>query len=148
MPRLSTWFVRTSLIYLALGVTLGGLLLAEKGIPFYPALWITLPAHMEFMLMGWMVQLAMGMAYWILPRFAKGSPRGNEKLIWVSFYLINIGILVVAVYPWLPFVGLVLIGRLLETAAVVFFAIGSWRRIKPFRVVTASNTDNPDDLTA
>ncbi|NOZ73444.1 MAG: hypothetical protein GXP38_16340 [Chloroflexi bacterium] len=67
MPRLSTWFVRASLIYLALGVTLGGLLLAEKGIPFYPALWIALPVHMEFLLIGWMVQLAMGMAYWILP---------------------------------------------------------------------------------
>ena len=33
MPRLSVWFIRLSLIYLALGFTFGGLLLLNKGLP-------------------------------------------------------------------------------------------------------------------
>ena len=39
MPRLSVWFVRFSLIHLFLGFTIGGLILANKGIPFAPWVW-------------------------------------------------------------------------------------------------------------
>ena len=60
MPLLSQWMVRTALIYLILGFTFGGLLLTHKGIPLHPSLWAWLPAHIEFLLMGWIVQLTMG----------------------------------------------------------------------------------------
>jgi hypothetical protein len=33
MPRLSVWFVRAALVYLALGFTCGALLLAHKACP-------------------------------------------------------------------------------------------------------------------
>ncbi|NOZ73445.1 MAG: hypothetical protein GXP38_16345 [Chloroflexi bacterium] len=51
-------------------------------------------------------------------------------MIRYSFYLMNIGILLVVVSPWFHYAWLVLIGRSLETAAVVFYAVGSWRRVK------------------
>ncbi len=56
MPRLSQWIIRTAFIYLLLGFTFGALLLAHKGVPLHPALWSWLPAHIEFLLMGWIVQ--------------------------------------------------------------------------------------------
>ena len=98
MPRLSVWFVRASLIYLLAGFTLGALMLAQDGISYYPAIIAVLPVHMEFLLVGWLVQLALGVAFWIFPRFGLGLPhsRGNEKLIWVSFVLLNAGVLIVA----------------------------------------------------
>ena len=49
MPRLSRWFIRCALIYLALGFTFGALMLFNKGVPFYPALWRLLPTHVEFL---------------------------------------------------------------------------------------------------
>lgn len=55
MPRLSVWYTRFALLYLALGFTLGGLMLYNKGVPLHPALWSLLPAHIEFLLMGWMM---------------------------------------------------------------------------------------------
>ena len=57
------------MLYLALGMTVGALLLFHKGIPLHPALWRWLPPHLEFLLVGWTLQLAMGVAFWILPRF-------------------------------------------------------------------------------
>ncbi|HET9912983.1 MAG TPA: hypothetical protein VFQ13_13895 [Anaerolineales bacterium] len=132
MPRLSVWFVRASLIYLLLGFMFGGLLLAQKGIPYDPLIWNLFPVHVEFLLIGWFAQLAMGVAFWILPRFISGPPRGNANLIWVSFVLINLGILFSALQLWLP--AALFIGRTAEAGAGILFAIGLWRRVKPYGV--------------
>ena len=131
MPRLSAWFVRASMIYLLIGFALGALMLAQDGISYYPAIAAVLPIHMEFLLVGWLVQLAMGVAFWIFPRFGWGMPhsRGNQRLIWISFWLLNAGVWIVALELWVP-VGL-LVGRACEVGAVIVYAIGSWRRIKP-----------------
>ncbi len=132
MPRLSVWFVRASLVYLLAGITLGALMLADKGIPFYPPIIAALPIHIEFLVAGWLIQLAFGVAFWILPRFGTGAPRGNERLIWVAFVLLNLGVLTAALQLWLP--PALLIGRTVEVAAVVLYIMGSWRRVKPMVV--------------
>lgn len=131
MPRLSVYFIRASLIYLFIGFTFGGLMLANKGVMISPALWMLLPVHMEFAFVGWMIQLAMGVAFWILPRFSKGAPRGDERLSWIAFLLINAGILLVVLDVPLGLQGLALIGRVLEGTALFAFVLGNWRRIKP-----------------
>lgn len=131
MPRLSVWFVRCSLVYLLLGFTLGGLMLANKGIPFGAWTWSLLGAHMEFLLLGWMVQLAMGVTFWILPRFGSGAPRGNEVLIWTAFAVLNLGIWMAAVQPYHMQSWLTLTGRILEAVSVFLFVFGSWQRVKP-----------------
>ncbi len=131
MPRLTVWFVRASLLYLLAGFTLGALMLAQDGISYDPAILAVLPVHIEFLLVGWLVQLAMGVAFWIFPRFGLGLPgsRGNETLIWAAFWLLNGGICLFAFELWFP--AALFAGRLLEVAAVLLYAAGSWRRIKP-----------------
>ncbi len=129
MPRLSCWFVRSALIHLTLGFTLGSLLLWNKGLPIHPLLWRLLPAHLEFLLIGWTVQLALGVAFWILPRFR--TVRGHERLAWLSFVLLNIGV-------WLAGLGQVfaaanfvtLLGRGCEAWALLAFVMHIWPRIK------------------
>jgi hypothetical protein len=133
MPRLSVWFIRASLIYLLLGFFFGALLLAQKGIPFYSPVWRLFPLHMEFLLVGWLIQLAMGVAFWIIPRFSVGQPRGPIGLVWVSFALFNTGILIEILQFWFPVA--VLIGRVAVVSAAILFIIGSWRRIKPHGVL-------------
>jgi len=131
MPRLSVWFVRLSLIHLSFGFTIGGLILINKGIPFAPWIWNLLPAHMEFLLPGWLVQLAMGVAFWLLPRFRSGPPRGNANFVWSALVLLNVGIVMVAIQPFVSMGWLALTGRFLETFSVLLFVLASWRRIKP-----------------
>lgn len=129
MPLLSAWLIRAALTYLLLGFTLGGLLLWNKGLPIHLALWRLLPAHMEFLLLGWTVQLVMGMAYWILPRFHTKRPLTG--LVWLSFGLLNSGIWLVAVGGFIGSVEMTqLIGRALEASAVIAFASHAWLRVK------------------
>lgn len=130
MPRLSCWFIRAALVYLALGFSLGGLILFHKGIPLHPTLWRLLPAHIEFLLFGWTVQLVMGVGFWIFPRFRRS--RGNEKPAWLAFALLNLGVWLAGVGPALggP-AAMLLLGRLAEVGAVVAFAGHAWPRLKP-----------------
>lgn len=131
MPRLSVYFVRASLTYLILTLTFGGLLLANKGITIAPAIWSLLPLHIEFAFVGWMIQLAMGVAFWILPRFSRGTPRGEERLSWLAFIMVNTGILMLVLQTLLGSDWLASAGRISELLGLTAFAIGNWKRIKP-----------------
>jgi heme/copper-type cytochrome/quinol oxidase subunit 1 len=132
MPALSRWFIRASLVYLGLGVTLGGLLLANKGLDFYPLIWRSLPAHIEFLFLGWMVQVVLGVAYWILPRLPGSAPHGNERLAFLAFVLLNLGIWLIVAQSIFLLLGLSLAGRLLESLGAALFLVAVWPRIKPF----------------
>jgi len=134
MPRVSRWLVQASLVYLALGFTLGAVLLFNKGIPLTPVLVRLLPAHIEFLLVGWVIQLVMGVATWIFPRFGvPRSPYGSEAAAWLAFALVNAGVWLVGVGPFVAGqVGdvLPLIGRLAEAAGAVVFAANIWARVR------------------
>lgn len=135
MPRLSAWFVRAALLYLGLGFTFGGLLLANKGVPLHPLTWRLLPAHIEFLLFGWTLQLVFGVAFWILPRWQ--TQRGDVRPAWAALILVNAGIWLVVLTAWLNWPAWVLPGgRLLEAAAVIALAVHAWPRIKPWMETT------------
>lgn len=133
MPRLTRWAIRLALLYLALGFTLGALILANKGIRLYPAVWSLLPGHIESLFLGWTGQLVMGMAFWILPRLSTRPKRGNVTIVWAAVVMLNLGVWTVAIAPWIrtgfPASA---IGRGLELAAAGFFALHAWPRIKAF----------------
>lgn len=133
MPRLSIWTIRAALIYLGVGFTLGGLMLFNKGVTLAPSLWRLWPVHVEFVLMGWTVQLAMGVAFWILPRLRREDRYGNTAPAWLAFTLLNGGVLAVAVGEWFDGLApLVLVGRSAELMAVTGFAVYIWPRVKAF----------------
>jgi heme/copper-type cytochrome/quinol oxidase subunit 1 len=113
------------------GFTFGALMLGNEGLAFYPNLNHLLPVHIEILIMGWVMQLALGVAYWILPRFTHGLPRGNVPAIWLSLICINAGILLVALSVILNIAWFVLLGRLFETSSVLAFLLVSWRRVRP-----------------
>ncbi|HSN76754.1 MAG TPA: hypothetical protein VL334_16905 [Anaerolineae bacterium] len=129
MPRLSVWFIRLSLLYLALGFSLGALMLANKGLAFAPWLWRLRPAHIELLLVGWIAQLAMGMAFWILPRFQ--SSRGDVRPVWLALLLLNGGLLLacLSLSSWT-----LVAARVAEMAAVAAFAWHAWPRVKAIGV--------------
>ncbi len=123
--------IRTALLALTAGATLGALMLAAPGTAVV-ARWR--PLHAELLLVGWTVQLAFGVAYWILPRFRSGPERGPESFGWAAFALVNVGVLLVGVgrsaagaEMW------ALAGRATEGLAAVAFVAQAWPRVKPFR---------------
>ncbi len=130
MPRFSQWIIRAAFIYLLLGFTVGALLLTHKGLPLHPVLWGWLPAHIEFLLVGWILQLTMGVAFWILPRYWQKPSRPKEGYAQIAFVLLNLGIwLVVAGTTFGGGRWVLLAGRVAEASAVVLFAGHAWKRI-------------------
>lgn len=131
MPRLSVWMIRVALLHLGVGFTIGGLMLSNKGVPYAPTVWTMIGAHIELLLFGWMAQIAMGMAFWILPRFNNTNPDqryGRVWLAWSAFVLLNAGVLLVSL-------GLsTLAGRILEALAAGCFVLHIWPRVKPIGV--------------
>lgn len=132
MPRLSRWSIRAALVYLTAGFTFGALILTAKGFPGLGWAWRLLAAHVEFLLFGWTLQLVLGVAFWILPRFSHGPPRGLEPLAWTAVALLNLGVCLVALrsLAGLP-AALTAVGRSAEAAAGIAFAAYAWPRVKP-----------------
>ena len=133
MPKLTVWFVRTALVYLAAGFVLGAVLLAAPGLPDGIPSARLLPVHIEFLLTGWMIQLALGVAYWILPRFRVGPERGREGVAWLSYGLLNLGVLTAAAGPIIDLPAVVpSIGHAAQGVAAGAFALHAWPRVKMF----------------
>lgn len=116
-----------------LGSTFGSLILVNKGLPFAPLVWALLPIHIEFLILGWLTQLALGVVFWILPRLTSSMPRGDERWSWAAFALVNLGIAVNIAAPYVGFIWLGLLARILQAAGVAAFTIGNWQRIYPLK---------------
>ncbi len=126
MPPASYWLVRLALVHFLLGFTVGAWLLVHKA-AWLPALPGLLTVHVELVLLGFMVLLAVAVAWWILPR--KSGERPSDWGAWMAGGLLAAGV-------WLVVVGAVVasrsvqtIGRLLELIAIVTWARLLWPRI-------------------
>jgi len=133
MPRLSVWLVRSALCYLGIGALAGAVLLVNRGVFLGERVGSLRPIHVEFLLVGWTLQLALGVAFWILPRFRAGSERGREGFAWLSYVLLNAGVLAVALGQafGLP-PAVLLLGHIAEALAAAVFALHAWPRLKAF----------------
>jgi cbb3-type cytochrome oxidase subunit 1 len=133
MPRLSVWLVRAALMYFGAGLTLGAVLLAGRELADGPWVARLRPLHAELLLYGWTLQLIMGVAFWILPRFRTGTERGHPLLPWAAYGLLNTGVLLAAVgTTGRAAFSLVLPGRVLETLAAAAFVAHALPRVKAF----------------
>ncbi|MCB9452250.1 MAG: hypothetical protein H6672_12480 [Anaerolineaceae bacterium] len=134
MPRLSRYFVRSALVCLLIGFTLGGLILSVKAGVVSPLVWLWFPAHILLLLNGWLIQLALGVAYWIFPRIIL-TERGRTRWAWASFLAMQAGVGCVLVSLlqiwWGAASGFLGVGVLLQAAAMMLFAVHAWPRIRP-----------------
>ncbi len=140
MPRLSQLMVRTALVWLIIGFGMGGLALWNKGLPFSSWVWTLRLAHVHALLIGWMVQLAFGVAFWIFPRLDASNNRGDESLVWLCYFVLNLGVALATLHD--PLVGLVGPGGVwllpvlaagMYLLAMASFAAHAWPRVVSFR---------------
>jgi hypothetical protein len=139
VPALTVYALRLALSYLGIGFTLGALMLGARGVSASPELLRLRPLHLELLLIGWTVELAFGVAFWILPR-RSGLGRGNERLAWGSLLLLNLGVLTVglgAVLGASP--GVLIGGRAAELLAGLVFAGHAWPRARLYSARNSSS---------
>ena len=114
--------MRIALAWLALAALVGASILsrAALGAPWLARL---IPAHAEMMLVGWMMQLGFGVAWWILPGRVRRDPNTlTLPLVAVSVGL-NGGIVLLAA-------GFPLAGRIGEGMGVFVYAMQLLPRIR------------------
>lgn len=128
MPVQSRWMIRLSLLYLLLGAALGTVMLVQKAFPFNASVWILRPVHIQLLIWGFIIQFTLGTAYYILPRYVKGSSRGNTTLGWGMVGALNIGIILNIVAAFFNEEALSLFGLLLQVIAVALFVWLHWNR--------------------
>ena len=139
MPALSVYALRTALSYLGIGFTIGALMLGVRGVSASSEVLRLRPLHLELLLVGWTVQLAFGVAFWILPR-RSGLGRGNERLAWGSLLLLNLGVLTVGVGGVISASpGVLIAGRFAELLAGVAFAAHAWPRARRYSLRNPSS---------
>jgi hypothetical protein len=150
MPLTSRTFVRASIAYLCLGAVLGALLLANRWLPLDPRVAALKASHVQFLVVGWLTQLIMGIAWWLFPPLTIGlqshaprpvrrgqRQRGSEPLFWATFVFLNAGILLSAVfeplYGWTQlgaFGFLASVAGIFFAAAAMAFVLNMWGRVR------------------
>jgi hypothetical protein len=79
------------------------------------------------LLVGWMIQLVMGVAIWIFPRFVlRRAPQRSAVTAWLALALLNCGVLLVSLGG-----SFLAAGRLIEIVAAASFAVHLWGRVSP-----------------
>lgn len=148
MPLEVRFFVKSSLVYLTLTFALGAaMLIAEASGVVWPSVFAVEHAHLAFV--GWLVNLVIGIALWLLPvnrsAFPRSQGRYPPRLVRTSFYLLNGGIILrVLTEPYYELVNqgsavrsvLVLAG-VAQFAAIIIFAAIAWRRVRQPSATTA-----------
>jgi heme/copper-type cytochrome/quinol oxidase subunit 1 len=132
MPTVSIWMIRAALSWMIVGGSIGLTLMLAQ-IPSlewaYPFLYQ--PPHGAIMMLGWVIQLAMGVGYWMLPRYItpegdhlRGSPQG----MWICAGLLNTSVLGFLINPLLK-EPLEMINYPLLLISMVLFASINFRRL-------------------
>lgn len=125
-------FIRSSLVWLGVGVVLGLWLALDAGALVYR------PAHMHANLLGFVSMMIFGVAYHVLPRFS-GSPLRSRSAATVHLVVANAG-LALMVGGWLarptwygPAQVALGAGGVLSTAGAFLFIGNIWLTLGPAR---------------
>ena len=137
MPALTRWFIKSALVYLAAALLLSFLLALPDGAGLPDLLRFMNPAFFHLFLVGWVTQMIFGVIYWMFPIITRERPRGNERLGWACFILLNVGLLLrvigeplVSTQPEAVFGWLLALSAFMQWLAAVIFVILAWPRIK------------------
>jgi cbb3-type cytochrome oxidase subunit 1 len=121
-------FVKASLAWFGLGVTLGVAMAA------HPAWVIYRPAHLHMNLLGFVTMMIYGVAYHVIPRFT-GHPLHSRRLAGWHWWVSNAGLaLMAAGFALVPHAGraaapVVASGGVLSAAGAYAFIYNVWRTI-------------------
>jgi hypothetical protein len=141
MPPLVRLYVRTAFVYFVAGFLLLALMALDGWLNL--GRWFTAVSvsQLHLLVVGWITQLSIGVAYWMFPRFLKEDsprPRGSDALAWTVYVCLNAGLVLrLAAEPFYRMTGqkwlaaVVALSGVLQAAAAVGFGLLIWARIRP-----------------
>lgn len=138
MPLLTRFYLKSAFLYLAASLLLG----VFQALPsaYTPSFLSALtPVYFHLFLVGWVTQMIFGVIYWMFPIITRENPRGNERVAWATYLLLNGGLLLRMVAEPLNsyrtqignWVGwLLVLSALAQWVAAVLFVWQAWPRVK------------------
>ena len=137
MPLLTRWFIKSAILYLIAALLLGIILALPNTIHLPTFIRVMNPAYFHLFLVGWVTQMIFGVIYWMFPIITRARPRGDARLGWASYILLNLGLLLrvlgeplTSIQPQLGFGWLLAVSGLLQWLAAVLFIVIAWPRVK------------------
>ena len=130
MPAITRYFIKAAMLYFAAGLLTGFLISARTMFNLPAAITAMTPTYLHMLVVGWITQLIIGVAYWMFPKFSKESPRGDENMGWVIWWLLNIGLVLRIIGEPLNIGWMLPISAMLQLFAVWLFIIVIWPRVK------------------
>ncbi|MFM8320187.1 MAG: hypothetical protein ACKOC5_04655 [Chloroflexota bacterium] len=92
MPLITRAFIKASLVFLVLALLSAVLLAVQAARPFSSYVGALGPVYFHLFMVGWVTQLIFGVAIWMFPKYSSSRPRGDERLAWAVFALVNLGL--------------------------------------------------------
>ncbi len=137
MPKLTRWFIRSALIAFVAALVCAVLLALRNVVDLPAAVGVLTPVYFHLLMVGWVTQLIFGVALWMFPKFSAAQPRGNERLGWATFWLLNVGLLLrvvseplVVLQPGTAAGLVVALSAILQWLAGMGFVINTWPRVR------------------
>ncbi|HSR30310.1 MAG TPA: hypothetical protein VLY63_07075 [Anaerolineae bacterium] len=140
MPPIARTFVKAAFFYFLIAFVLGALMMLDRWLAFSRWLKVVYLSQLHLLVVGWITQLAIGVAYWIFPRFLKQQdprPRGSDALAWAVLILLNVGLLMRFFFEPFYLLGpqswmavLLALSGVLQALAALAFGWLIWGRIR------------------
>jgi cbb3-type cytochrome oxidase subunit 1 len=130
-------YIKTSFVFLALGLLLGGWISIGQFLlgAYPPRLYVT--AHAHLLLVGFMLMIVMGVATWMFPRPARDDARYRAGLAETVYWVMTLSTAGRAAAEILaPFSGaqavrwIIALGGLGQLAGAALFVVNIWSRIR------------------
>jgi hypothetical protein len=130
-------YIKTSFVFLALGLLLGGwIIVGEFVLGVYPPR-LHVTAHVHLLLVGFMLMIVMGVATWMFPRPARDDSRYRPELAEAVYWVMTLSTAVRAaaeiLAPWSAGPALrwiIALGGLGQLAGAALFVLNMWPRIR------------------
>jgi cbb3-type cytochrome oxidase subunit 1 len=130
-------FLKTAILFLIAGLTIGGWMLIERELTGRLASSYVTSAHTHAILVGFVMMMILGVAQWMFPRPAKGDTRYRPQLAESAYWLLTIGTAMRVVgelvhsrfdATWLRWV--VIAAGLMQVVGMLTFFANMWSRIR------------------
>ena len=84
-------YIKTAIVFLAVGIALGGWMLVNRELHGRQPTEYETSAHTHLIFVGFVMEMILGVALWLFPRPHKDDTRYSPRLVDIAYWLVTVG---------------------------------------------------------